>query len=56
MTVEHRAPPAATEAVVRWRGAEERVGVVDGWMLFVAWDVAADDRDVKPTISWVAAS
>jgi hypothetical protein len=39
------APAGASEAVVRYRGAEHRVSVVGGFYVFVQWNVAEDDWD-----------
>jgi hypothetical protein len=38
------APAGAAEAVVRYRGEERCVPVTSGFFVFVAWNVADDDR------------
>ena len=47
------APVGAVEAVVRYQGAEHRVSVVSGFFVFVAWNVADDDRSQPELVRFI---
>lgn len=44
-----RVPPNVAQVVVSWIGRDEVIDPVDGWLLFIRWDVPADFMD-RPVV------